>query len=220
MIHIYSDKECKLKYIPELPEEPRKDLIYNGSMSMAGSWGYALKEYEEALQQAKDNAIVIANEWIKYYIPNIKAQYATHHEPQDELYTITDENRKEAIAFSDIVQLQPDAIYPIEYEVQVVNKTECKMEHRSLCYVGCDCATGKVAYIKPIQKSKATEAFEAICKRVGLEPKEVLEEKETQEDLWDIIRDRIIDSIGEVQCSYEFSKSFEDLSKQFIITRK
>jgi hypothetical protein len=45
-------------------------------------------------------------DYLPFYI-GCKMQYASHHEPQDELYTLNVNNLKEAIEFGDFIVLRP-----------------------------------------------------------------------------------------------------------------
>jgi hypothetical protein len=113
-IHIYSDKEGKLKWIKDLPEEPKESDYYGGA-HCEGFWDDH-NRYQDELHQAKDNAIPIGNEeevkgWIK------DSEYSG--------YKSCCRNKQECCC------PKPDTIYSIEgYEVEVDAR-----HHPTLAYI-------------------------------------------------------------------------------------
>jgi hypothetical protein len=205
-LHIYSDKDCKLKYIESLPKEPQQITGFETKgglkFEMGGDFGYdkAMRKYQSTLQQAKDNAIPIGNEEeVKQYLVKAYSNNALKH-----------------------INAKGDSIYSIEgYEVEVISKS---IFHRdtNFPFAYVTWTEEKVAYIKPMQKKGYCDcSFVFIVRNpntdiayCGTCGHEVKEEKETQESLWW----EVIDFTDKMDSSPR--SVVPELMKQFIITRK
>lgn len=120
MTTLYIDSNGTVRAHPDKVEPPVETSCYKTLAKTAeqrelcrNTIHCACDWYDTALQSWKEATWSFEEQSVKYHLP-LKAKYLTHHEPQDEEYLLTDENRKEARDFGDEVILPPDTLLQAE----------------------------------------------------------------------------------------------------------
>ena len=209
IVNIYSNKDCKLKYIPELPVFPEErhfgENTEEGCLFDSRGYNAAIKEYEQELQQAKDNAIVIANE------EEVKAFIL-----------------KELFGHNNVAvpNWGIDTIYPLEgYEAEIKESNSCTHCNREFeVWV----EPKKVAYIKPVLRNGITTATRDISVLEITDKKFELGYKEGWNDAIKYVKTMHELDKEEVEQAWMWKEivilarncKYAELKERFIVTRK